>query len=176
MAYLDIFLPTSINYFMGFKRNKRIVANSHQIYDILVTTHRGGNNDSDARRYSAYSRGGSSTAQSLDNYSAKVHHQRTVARGESRWALEGQEECHRAIYRQEQHRGQKIKAAFNRRQLKNLVAYNLSLVVQTSDKLLVSRYLFVKYAIRSQVTQALGNIGVSVCMIGTGWQVGGMYV
>ncbi len=193
MAYLSLFLPTYINYFYRYTnitgivwiylgnfqyngltsvRQQGIMLDNKEIHEherSCTVHHRAG---MDATGKGATQRSKISVRGSTQRQAGIVAVHCTCNQS----GATDDTADHRSIAEATQNEEQKIKAAHCERQLKNLVAYLLSLDWTLADSKLVSRYLFVKYAIRSQVTQALGNIGVSVCMIGTGWQVRCMYV
>ena len=144
LGYDRSFSFHGINRCTGFTHIIRIVLEAPSFYGILLTTPSGGINDRDARRCAAYLSGGGEEIGSHTRHSKAIHCSEGTTRGQGGRTLEGQTECARPIYYQEQHNRRKITGL---RQHKNSVASSHShTVVQTVEYEPFTRYLYAYFS------------------------------
>lgn len=151
------------SYSMGLAGKTRKHTKSYQIYGILLTSS-GGNNASNARRYTAFSQGSSTEIRRFAQHDTQVHREWRASGYQSGRTNKSETKCYSTLSQQECHkqRRAKLKAAFSRRQFKSFEAtvHIVSQVVQTTETMLVPYCLYADSTLTfNQKSRAIKHVG-----------------
>lgn len=128
---------------MGLSDITRTHTQTRPIYVILFMSSRGGNNASNARTYTAYSQGSSTTTRYLAQYGKETYRAERITSHHGWRTYKGQAKRDRSLSQQEHHNRRQIKKAGTFQLINNVMAAQpLPIIVQTLSSGLSSRYLF----------------------------------